>query len=90
RSHLTRSKWEHCILQRQDAQPSENTSEHHPEVDHEDVKPQSDVNLVHRSANIPQVPKQYGFYDDTEEHELGYHGEPTNYRPALSNPESNK
>ncbi|GJX43764.1 retrotransposon protein, putative, ty1-copia subclass [Tanacetum coccineum] len=90
RSHLTRSKWEHCILQRQDAQPSKNTSEHHPEVDHEDVEPQSDVNLVRRSANIPQVPKQYGFYNDAEEHELGDHGEPTNYRPALSDPESNK
>ncbi|GKD03244.1 retrotransposon protein, putative, ty1-copia subclass, partial [Tanacetum coccineum] len=29
------------FVARQDAQPSENTSEHHPEVKHEDVKPQT-------------------------------------------------
>ncbi|GKB69222.1 retrotransposon protein, putative, ty1-copia subclass [Tanacetum coccineum] len=48
-------------IQRQDAQPSENTSEHQPEVEHEDVEPQSDVNLIRRSTRIPQAPEQYGF-----------------------------
>ncbi|GKC38611.1 retrotransposon protein, putative, ty1-copia subclass [Tanacetum coccineum] len=52
--------------QRQDAQPSENTSEHQPEDEHEDVEPQ------------------------TDEHELEDHGEPTNYRASLSDPESDK
>ncbi|GJR88659.1 hypothetical protein Tco_0212670 [Tanacetum coccineum] len=44
-------------IQRQDAQPSENTSEHHPEVKHEDVKPQSHVNPIRRSARIPKAPE---------------------------------
>ncbi|GJX50148.1 retrotransposon protein, putative, ty1-copia subclass [Tanacetum coccineum] len=73
-----------------DAQPSENTNEYHPEAEHENVEPQSDVILVRRSARIPQAPKRYGFYVDAMEHELGDHGEPTNYLAALSDPESDK
>ncbi|GJS94879.1 hypothetical protein Tco_0801847 [Tanacetum coccineum] len=38
-------------IQRQDAQPSENTSEYQPEAEHDDVGPQTDVNLVCRSAS---------------------------------------
>ncbi|GKC60050.1 retrotransposon protein, putative, ty1-copia subclass [Tanacetum coccineum] len=53
-------------IQRQDAQPSENTSQHQHEVEHDVVDPQ------------------------TDEHELGDHGEPPNYRAALSDPESEK
>ncbi|GJW10085.1 hypothetical protein Tco_1575912, partial [Tanacetum coccineum] len=53
-------------IQRQDAQPSKNTSEHHPKVEHENVKPQSDVNPIHRSARIPQAAERYGFYVDVE------------------------
>ncbi|GJX93652.1 retrotransposon protein, putative, ty1-copia subclass [Tanacetum coccineum] len=60
----------------EDAQPSENTNEHQPEAEHDDVEPQTDVNLIRRSARIPQAPERYGFYVDTEEHELGDHGEP--------------
>ncbi|GJR87325.1 retrotransposon protein, putative, ty1-copia subclass [Tanacetum coccineum] len=77
-------------IQRQDAQPSENTSEHRPEVEHEDVETQTDVNPVRRFARIPQAPERYGFYVDAEEHELGDHGESANYRAALSDPESDK
>ncbi|GKB90233.1 retrotransposon protein, putative, ty1-copia subclass, partial [Tanacetum coccineum] len=33
-------------IQRKDAQTSDNTIEHQPEVEHEDVEPQTDVNLV--------------------------------------------
>ncbi|GJR43810.1 retrotransposon protein, putative, ty1-copia subclass [Tanacetum coccineum] len=64
--------------------------EHQPEVEHEDVKPQTNVNLVRRSARIPQAPERYGFYVNTEEHELGDHGEPTNYQAALSDLKSDK
>ncbi|GJV87131.1 retrotransposon protein, putative, ty1-copia subclass [Tanacetum coccineum] len=46
--------------------------------------------FVARSARIPQAPERYGFYIDAEEHELGDHGEPPNYRAALSDPESKK
>ncbi|GJS06364.1 retrotransposon protein, putative, ty1-copia subclass [Tanacetum coccineum] len=78
------------FIARQDAQPSENTSEHQPEAEHNDVEPQTDVNPVCRSARIPQAPEPYGFYVDAEEHELGDHGEPLNYRAALSDPKSDK
>ncbi|GJT33549.1 hypothetical protein Tco_0923968 [Tanacetum coccineum] len=77
-------------IQRQDAQPSENTSEHQPKVEHEYVKTQTDVIPVRRSAWIPQPPERYGFYVDDEEHELGGHGEPANYQAALSDPEFGK
>ncbi|GJW01702.1 retrotransposon protein, putative, ty1-copia subclass [Tanacetum coccineum] len=53
-------------IQRQDAQPSEKTSQHQHEVEHDVVDPQ------------------------TDEHELGDHGEPPNYRAALLDPESKK
>ncbi|GKF87290.1 hypothetical protein Tco_0258167 [Tanacetum coccineum] len=63
-------------IQRQDEQPSDNTSEHQPKDEYDDVDPQTDVNPVRRSARIPREPKRYGFYIDAEEHELGDHGEP--------------
>ncbi|GJW40719.1 retrotransposon protein, putative, ty1-copia subclass [Tanacetum coccineum] len=42
------------------------------------------------SVRIPQAPKRYGFNINDEEHELGDHGEPPNYRATLSDPESEK
>ncbi|GJY94815.1 probable protein phosphatase 2C 60 [Tanacetum coccineum] len=77
-------------IQSKEAQPSENTSLHQHEVELETVDPQTDVIPVRRSARIPQAPERYGFYIDAEEHELGDHGEPPNYRAALSDPESKK
>ncbi|GJY78690.1 hypothetical protein Tco_0484491 [Tanacetum coccineum] len=77
-------------IQSEDAQPSENTSLHQHEVKLDTVEPQTDVIPVRRSARIPQAPERYGFYIDAEEHELGDHGEPPNYRAALSDPESEK
>ncbi|GKC22999.1 zinc finger, CCHC-type containing protein [Tanacetum coccineum] len=74
----------------EDAQPSQNTSLHQHEVEPDIVEPQTDVIPIRRSARISQAPERYGFYIDAEEHELGDHGEPTNYRPALSDPESEK
>ncbi|GKB69176.1 retrotransposon protein, putative, ty1-copia subclass [Tanacetum coccineum] len=50
-------------IQREDAQPSENTSQHQHEVKHDTIEPQTD---------------------------LGDHGEPPNYRVALSDPKSKK
>ncbi|GKA10502.1 retrotransposon protein, putative, ty1-copia subclass [Tanacetum coccineum] len=57
-------------IQRQDEQPSDNTSEHQPKDEYDDVDPQTDVNPVRRSARIPREPERYGFYIDAEEHEL--------------------
>ncbi|GJZ61773.1 retrotransposon protein, putative, ty1-copia subclass [Tanacetum coccineum] len=77
-------------IQSEDAQPSENTSLHQHEVEHDTVEPQTDVISVRRSARIPQAPERYGLYIDAEEHELGDHGEPPNYQAVLSDPESDK
>ncbi|GKE08416.1 retrotransposon protein, putative, ty1-copia subclass [Tanacetum coccineum] len=77
-------------IQSENAQPSENTSLHQHEVKHDVVEPQTDVILVRRSARIPQAPERYGFYIDAKEHKLGDHGEPPNYRAALSDPASEK
>ncbi|GKB50418.1 hypothetical protein Tco_0901171 [Tanacetum coccineum] len=44
-------------IQREDAQPSENTSQHQSEVKNNDVDPQTDVIPIHRSARIPQAPE---------------------------------
>ncbi|GKB73967.1 retrotransposon protein, putative, ty1-copia subclass, partial [Tanacetum coccineum] len=40
--------------------------------------------------NYSEAPERYGFFVDAKEHELKDHGEPTNYRAALSDPESDK
>ncbi|GJX14652.1 retrotransposon protein, putative, ty1-copia subclass [Tanacetum coccineum] len=77
-------------IQSEDAQPSENTSLHQHEVEHDTVEPQTNVIPVRRSTRIPQEPERYSFYIDAEDHELGDHGEPPKYRAALSNPESEK
>ncbi|GJT00713.1 retrotransposon protein, putative, ty1-copia subclass [Tanacetum coccineum] len=77
-------------IQNKDAQPSDKTSLHQHEVEPDTVEPQTDVIPVRRSARIPQAPERYGFYIDAEEHELGDHGEPPNYRAALSDLESEK
>ncbi|GKA95663.1 hypothetical protein Tco_0817758 [Tanacetum coccineum] len=77
-------------IQSEYAQPSDNTSLHQHEVEPDTINPQTDVILVSRSVSIPQAPERYGFYIDAEEHELGDHGEPPNYRAALSDPESEK
>nr|GEU64232.1 hypothetical protein [Tanacetum cinerariifolium] len=42
------------------------------------------------SARIPHAPERYGFYIDAEEHKLGDHVEPPNYRAALSDPKFEK
>ncbi|GJS68341.1 hypothetical protein Tco_0682906 [Tanacetum coccineum] len=90
RQEASRSTVDFDEIQSEDAQPSENTSLHQHEVKHNTVEPQTDVILVRRSARMPQAPERYGFYIDAEEHELGDHGEPPNYRAALSDPEFKK
>ena len=84
------SKVDFDELQSEDAQPSGDTSEHQDETEHESVEPLRDVAPIRRSARIPQAPKRYGFYIDVEEHELGDHSEPANYREAISSPEHDK
>ncbi|GKE40140.1 retrotransposon protein, putative, ty1-copia subclass, partial [Tanacetum coccineum] len=78
------------FVAREDAKPSENTSLHQHEVEHDTIEPQTDVIAIRRSARIPQAPERYGFYIDAKEHELRDHREPPNYQAALSDPESEK
>ncbi|GJU09999.1 hypothetical protein Tco_1132395 [Tanacetum coccineum] len=73
------------LIQEEDTQPSENTSEIHNEVE-----PQNVEVPIRRSEWIPQAPDRYGIYVDVEEYELGYLNEPPNYKVALSDPESDK
>ncbi|GJV42434.1 zinc finger, CCHC-type containing protein [Tanacetum coccineum] len=61
-------------IQREDAQPFKNTSQHQHKVKHDAVDTQTNVIPVCRSARIPQAPERYSFYIDAEEHKLGDHG----------------
>ncbi|GJX15366.1 retrotransposon protein, putative, ty1-copia subclass [Tanacetum coccineum] len=59
-------------------------------AEHDDVKPQTDINPFRRSVRIPQAHERYGYYVDAEEHKLEDHGEPTNYRVAFLDPKFDK
>ncbi|GKA13074.1 retrotransposon protein, putative, ty1-copia subclass [Tanacetum coccineum] len=78
------------LFQEEDTQPSKNTSEEHNEAVPIVVEPQNVKVPIRRSARIPQVPDIYGFYVDSEEHELGDQKEPLNYKATLSYPEYDK
>nr|GEV57869.1 hypothetical protein [Tanacetum cinerariifolium] len=75
------------VIQDKDLHSSKNTSLHH---DEDEQEPQSDVNLICRSTRTRHAPDQMCLYVDVEEHELGDHNEPTNYKVALSYPKSRK
>ncbi|GJV71851.1 retrotransposon protein, putative, ty1-copia subclass [Tanacetum coccineum] len=78
------------LIQEEDTQPFENTSEAHNEVAPIKVESQNVRVPICRSARIPQVPNRYGYYVDIEEYELGDLDEPPNYKAALADPESDK
>ncbi|GJS65629.1 hypothetical protein Tco_0680193, partial [Tanacetum coccineum] len=78
------------IRQKEDTQPSENTSKEHNEVASIEVEPENVGVPIRRSARIPQVPYRYGYYVDIKEYELGDLDEPPNYKAALADPESDK
>ncbi|GKC77644.1 zinc finger, CCHC-type containing protein [Tanacetum coccineum] len=72
------------LIQEDDTQPSENTSEIHDEVMPTEVEAQNVKIPIRKSARIPQAPYRYGFYVDVKEYELGDLNEPPNYKAALS------
>ncbi|GKD61065.1 hypothetical protein Tco_1298574, partial [Tanacetum coccineum] len=78
------------LIQEEDTQPFENTSEVHNEVAPIEVEPQNLEVPICRSARIPPAPDRYGFYVDVEEYELGYLNEPPNYKVELLDHESDK
>nr|GEU32011.1 retrotransposon protein, putative, Ty1-copia subclass [Tanacetum cinerariifolium] len=78
------------IIQEEDTQPSLNTSLNHEKDDLEIDEPQSDVVPIRRSTRTRHAPDRMCLYIDAEEHELGDLGEPTNYKAALLDLESEK
>nr|GEX53971.1 putative reverse transcriptase domain-containing protein [Tanacetum cinerariifolium] len=66
----------------------ENTSEHL--VKAESLEPQEDVAHVRRSARTLQAPRCLCVNVEVEDHSLGDLNEPTKYKAALLDPESNK
>ena len=69
--------------------PSVGTSKR-VEPEHNDVEAQHKTPGICRSGRVSQQPDKYGFLVTAEEAELGDHCEPTSYREAISDPESEK
>ncbi|GJU86493.1 retrotransposon protein, putative, ty1-copia subclass [Tanacetum coccineum] len=78
------------IIQEEDTHPSINISLHHEEDDLEIDEPQSDIVPIRRSTRTRHAPDRMCLYIDADEHELGYLGEPANYRAAMLDLESDK
>ncbi|GJV87883.1 retrotransposon protein, putative, ty1-copia subclass [Tanacetum coccineum] len=77
-------------IQVEDTHPSKNTSEHHDEDEQEIVELESDVIPIRRSTRTRHAPDRMCLYVDAEEHKLGDHNEPTNYKAALSDSKYDK
>ncbi|GJY05491.1 hypothetical protein Tco_0371431 [Tanacetum coccineum] len=76
-------------IQDEDTPPSKNTSKIPMEV--EGFKPpQEEFVHVRRSERTHRAPKRLCLNVEVEEHSLGYLNEPTNYKAALLDPESDK
>ncbi|GJU93165.1 retrotransposon protein, putative, ty1-copia subclass [Tanacetum coccineum] len=78
------------MIKEEDTHPSANTSLDHDEDDQEINEPQSDINPICRSIRTRRAPDRMCLYIDAEEHELGDHNEPTNYKAALLDPKYDK
>ncbi|GJR82709.1 hypothetical protein Tco_0153494 [Tanacetum coccineum] len=78
------------IIQVEDTHPSIDTSLNQEEDDLEIDEPQSDIIPIRRSTRTRRPTDRMCLYIDAEEHELGDLGEPTNYKAALLDLESDK
>ncbi|GKF68522.1 retrotransposon protein, putative, ty1-copia subclass, partial [Tanacetum coccineum] len=78
------------LIQEEDINPSVDTSLNHEEDDQEINEPQSDINPISKSSRTRRTPDRMCLHVDAEEHELRDLGEPTNYKAALLDPESDK
>ncbi|GJV43139.1 retrovirus-related pol polyprotein from transposon TNT 1-94, partial [Tanacetum coccineum] len=76
-------------IQDKDTSPSENTSEHLVEAESFEP-PQEDVSPARRFIRTHRAPERLCLNAEVEYHSLGDLNEPTNYKAALLNPESNK
>nr|GEU98227.1 hypothetical protein [Tanacetum cinerariifolium] len=78
------------LIQKEDTNPSVDTSLNHKEDDQEIDESQSDINPICKSSWTRRGPDRMCLYIDTGEHELGDLGEPANYKSALLDPKSKK
>nr|GEW76118.1 hypothetical protein [Tanacetum cinerariifolium] len=78
------------IIQEKNTYPSIDTCLNHEEDDLKIDEPQSDIIPIRRYTRICHPTDRMFLYIDAEEHELGDLGEPSNYKAALLDPESNK
>ncbi|GJQ91683.1 retrotransposon protein, putative, ty1-copia subclass [Tanacetum coccineum] len=78
------------IIQKEDTNPSLDTSLNHEEDDQEINEHPSDINPIRRSTRTRCPRDRLCLYIDAEEHELRDLGEPANYKAALKDPESKK
>nr|GEV20997.1 hypothetical protein [Tanacetum cinerariifolium] len=78
------------LIQKEDTNPSVDTSLEHEEDDQEIDEPQSDINPIRKSSRTRRAPDRMCLYIDAEEYELGDLGEPANYKATLLDPESKK
>ncbi|GKA25752.1 hypothetical protein Tco_0711861 [Tanacetum coccineum] len=78
------------IIQEEDMHHPIDASLHQEEDDQEIDEPQSDINPIRRSTRIRHATDRLYLHVDAEEHKLWDLGEPTNYKAALLDPESDK
>nr|GEV39407.1 hypothetical protein [Tanacetum cinerariifolium] len=78
------------IIKEEYTHPFIDTSLNHEEDDQEIDEPQSDINPIRKSSRTYRTPDQMCLHVDAEEHELGDLGDPTNYKAALLDPNSDK
>nr|GEX29945.1 hypothetical protein [Tanacetum cinerariifolium] len=78
------------IIQKEDTHLFIDTSLNHEEDDLEIDEPQSDIVPIRRSTRTRHALDRMCLYIDVEEHELGDLDEPTNYKAALLDLESEK
>nr|GEX29344.1 hypothetical protein [Tanacetum cinerariifolium] len=78
------------IIQEEVTPPSIDTSLNHEEDDLKMDEPQSDIIPIRRSTRTRHASDRMCLYIDAEEHELGDLDEPTNYKAALLDLESEK
>ncbi|GJZ85574.1 hypothetical protein Tco_0650913 [Tanacetum coccineum] len=76
-------------IQNEDTSPSENTSKILVEVEGFEP-PQEEVIHVRRSVRVHRAPKRLCLNVEVQEHSLGDLNEPTNYKAAMLDPESDK
>nr|GEX41991.1 putative retrotransposon protein [Tanacetum cinerariifolium] len=67
--------------------PTKKKKIRHEEEDLEIDEPQSDIVPIRRSMRTRHASDRMCLYIDAEEHELGDHGEPANYKVALLDPD---